>query len=173
MGNINFELNEEQVKKPSTISNGFCSFFTNLIREMKQMSFSLRNFVWQNFISFHFYFKIVYPGYKFSINILFYNWPCKKNYLQELEKAIKIIYYKIGNKRSFSTARKSGNISSHTEKLFSSDTRQSMKRQIATKRLSKIYIARCGCTWLDQSKWPQEWPIGPIKGAEYVKIKDM
>ena len=33
---------------------------------------------------------------------------------------------------SFSTARKSGNISSHTEKLFSSDTRRSMKRRIAT-----------------------------------------
>ena len=45
-------------------------------------------------------------------------------------------------------------VSSHTEKLFSSDTRQSMKRQIATERLSKIYIARCGYTWLDESKWP-------------------
>ena len=32
------------------------------------------------FISF-FISKIVYPGYKFSINILFYNWPCQK-YLQ-------------------------------------------------------------------------------------------
>ena len=36
------------------------------------------------------------------------------------------------------TARKSGKISSHTEKLFSTNTRQSMKRQIATERLSKI-----------------------------------
>ena len=62
----------------------------------------------------------------------------------------------------YSTARKSGNISSHTGKLFSSDTRQSMKRRIATERLSKIYIARCGYTWLDESKWPQEWPISPI-----------
>ena len=29
------------------------------------------------FIYFIFHFKIVYPGYKFSINILFYNRPCK------------------------------------------------------------------------------------------------
>ena len=63
---------------------------------------------------------------------------------------------------NISTARTSGSISSHTEKLFSSDTRQSMKRRIATERLSKIYIARCGYTWLDESKWPQEWPINPI-----------
>ena len=40
--------------------------------------------------------------------------------------------------------------------------RQSMKRRIATERLSKIYIAICGYTWLDESKWPQEWPISPI-----------
>ena len=56
--------------------------------------------------------------------------------------------------QNFSTARKSGNISSHTEKLFSSDTRQSMKRRIATERLSKIYIAKCGYTWLNESRWP-------------------
>ena len=30
-----------------------------------------------------------------------------------------------------------------------------MKRRIATTRLSKVYIARCGYTWLDESKWPQ------------------
>ena len=64
--------------------------------------------------------------------------------------------------QNFSTARTSGNISWHTEKLFSSDTRQSMKRRITTKRLFTIYIARCGYTWLDESKWPQEWPISPI-----------
>ena len=58
--------------------------------------------------------------------------------------------------QNFSTARKSGNSSSHTVKLFSSDTRQSMKRRIATERLSKIYIARSGYTWLDGSKWNQE-----------------
>ena len=46
--------------------------------------------------------------------------------------------------------------------FFSSDTRQSMKRRITTKRLFTIYIARCGYTWLDESKWPQEWPISPI-----------
>ena len=46
--------------------------------------------------------------------------------------------------------------------FFSSDTRQSMKRRITTKRLFAIYIARCGYTWLDESKWPQEWPISPI-----------
>ena len=34
---------------------------------------------------FTFHFKIFYPGYKFSINILFYNWPCKK-LLTKLEK---------------------------------------------------------------------------------------
>ena len=45
--NVNFENNEEQVKNPSSISNGFCSFFTNIIREMKQKSFPLRDFVWQ------------------------------------------------------------------------------------------------------------------------------
>ena len=68
----------------------------------------------------------------------------------------------------FSTARKSGNIS-HILKAFLSDTRQSMKRRIATERLSKIYIARCGYTWLDESKWPQEWPISPIT-IIYLKI---
>ena len=68
-----------------------------------------------------------------------------------------------------SNSRKSGNISSHTEKLFSCDTRQSMKRRIATERLSKIYIARCGYTWLDESKWPQEWPISPVT-IIYLKI---
>ena len=36
---------------------------------------------------FIFHFKIVYPGYKFSINILFYNWPCKK-LLTKLEKKL-------------------------------------------------------------------------------------
>ena len=46
--------------------------------------------------------------------------------------------------------------------FFSSDTRQSMKRRITTERLFTIYIARCGYTWLDESKWPQEWPISPI-----------
>ena len=51
---------------------------------------------------------------------------------------------------------------SHTESFFSFETRQSMKRRIATERLSKMYIARCGYTWLDESKWPQEWPISPI-----------
>ena len=66
------------------------------------------------------------------------------------------------SKTNLSTARKSGNISSHTEKLFSSDNRQRMKRHIATDRLSKIYTARCGYTWLGESKWPQEWPISPI-----------
>ena len=44
-----------------------------------------------------------------------------------------------GKTESFSTARKSGNISSHIEKLFSSDTRQSMKRRIATERLYNLY----------------------------------
>ena len=71
--------------------------------------------------------------------------------------------------QNLSTARKSGNISSHTEKLFSPDTRQSMKRRITTERLSKIYIARCGYTWLDESKWLQEWPISPIT-IIYLKI---
>ena len=52
---------------------------------------------------------------------------------------------------------------------FSSDTRQSMKRRIATERLSKIYIARYGYIWLDESKWPQEWPISPIT-TMYLKI---
>ena len=44
-----------------------------------------------------------------------------------------------------------------------------MKRRIATERLSKIYIARCGYTWLYESKWPQEWPISPIT-IIYLKI---
>ena len=52
---------------------------------------------------------------------------------------------------------------------FSSDTRQSMKRRIATERFSKLYIARCGYTWLDESKWSQEWPISPIT-IIYLKI---
>ena len=63
--------------------------------------------------------------------------------------------------RNFSTARKSGNIITYRN-IFSSDTRQSMKRRIATERLTKIYIARCGYTLLDVSNWPQEWPISPI-----------
>ena len=37
------------------------------------------------------------------------------------------------------SVRKSGNIFRHTEKLFSSDTRQSMKRRIVTERLTEIY----------------------------------
>ena len=53
--------------------------------------------------------------------------------------------------------------------FFSSDTRQSMKRRITTERLFTIYIARCGYTWLDESKWPQEWPISPIT-IIYLKI---
>ena len=39
----------------------------------------------------------------------------------------------------FTRARKCGNIFRHTEKLYSSDTRQSMKRRIVTERLSQIY----------------------------------
>ena len=45
---INFEINEEQVNNPSTISNGFCSFFTNVISEIKWKAFPLRDFIWQN-----------------------------------------------------------------------------------------------------------------------------
>ena len=41
--------------------------------------------------------------------------------------------------------------------------------QQATERLSKIYIARCGYTWLDESRWCQEWPISPIT-IMYLKI---
>ena len=44
-----------------------------------------------------------------------------------------------------------------------------MKRRIATEWLTKIYIARCGYTWLDESNWPQEWPISPIT-IVYLKI---
>ena len=58
---------------------------------------------------------------------------------------------------------------SHTESFSSSDTRQSMKHRIATERKSKIYTARCGYTWLDESNWPQEWPISPIN-IIYLKI---
>ena len=46
--NINFEINEEQVNNPSTTLNGFCSFFTNIISEMKQKALPLRDFIWQN-----------------------------------------------------------------------------------------------------------------------------
>ena len=45
---INFKINEEQVNNPSTISNGFCSFFTNVISEIKRKAFPLRDFIWQN-----------------------------------------------------------------------------------------------------------------------------
>ena len=69
--------------------------------------------------------------------------------------------------QNFSTARKSGNISHILKALFR--PRQSMKRRIATERLSKIYIARCGYTWLDESNWAQEWPISPIT-IIYLKI---
>ena len=63
--------------------------------------------------------------------------------------------------QTYGTARKSGSISDIL-KTFLSDIRQSMKRRIATERLSKIYIARYGYTWLDESNWPQEGPISPI-----------
>ena len=53
--------------------------------------------------------------------------------------------------------------------LVKISTRQSMKRRITTKRLFTIYIARCGYTWLDESKWPQEWPISLIT-IVYLKI---
>ena len=57
---------------------------------------------------------------------------------------------------------KAGTFLDILKSFFSSDTRQSMKRRITTERLFTIYIARCGYTWLDESKWPQEWPISPI-----------
>ena len=53
--------------------------------------------------------------------------------------------------------------------FFSSDTCQSTKCRIATERLSKSYIATCGYTWLDESNWPQEWPISLI-ATIYLKI---
>ena len=47
-------------------------------------------------------------------------------------------------------------------KHFSSDTRQSMKRRTATERLSKINIARCGYTWLDESNWPKSGQLAQL-----------
>ena len=68
--------------------------------------------------------------YVVFIHFTIYN--TKHNPAKEFIKCLLVL-------QNFSTARKSGNISGHTEKLFSSDTRQSMKRRIATERLSKIY----------------------------------
>ena len=45
---INLEIDGEQVNNPSVISNGFCSFFTNVISEMKRKAFPLRDFIWKN-----------------------------------------------------------------------------------------------------------------------------
>ena len=37
-----------------------------------------------------------------------------------------------------------------------------MKRRIATERLPKVYIARCGYTWLDESKWPKSGQLAQL-----------
>ena len=70
----------------------------------------------------------------------------------------------------FSTARKSGNISSHTEKLFF--VRHSSEYETSDsdrKVIQNLYSQMRGYTWLDESKWPQEWPISPIT-IIYLKI---
>ena len=69
---------------------------------------------------------------------------------------------------NISTSQISGNILCIL-KAFLSYTRQGMKHRMATKRLSKIYIARCRNTWLDEANWPQEWPNSPIF-LVYLKI---
>ena len=43
-----------------------------------------------------------------------------------------------------------------------------MKRRIATERLSKIYIAKCGYTRLDESNWPQEYRK-PMFTGQYIR----
>ena len=37
------------------------------------------------------------------------------------------------------------------------------------RKVIQNYIARCGYTWLEESNWPQEWPISPIT-IVYLKI---
>ena len=64
--------------------------------------------------------------------------------------------------QNFSTARKSGNISWHTEKLFFVRHSSEYETPDNDRKVIHNYIARCGYTWLDESKWPQEWPISPI-----------
>ena len=67
-----------------------------------------------------------------------------------------------------STARKSGNIS-HILKAFFVRHSSEYEMSDSDERLSRIYIASCGYAWLDESKWPQEWPISPIT-IIYLKI---
>ena len=84
-----------------------------------------------------------------------------------IKQGIQVAIIEFCDKNYYSTEKRQH--FSHTESFLSSDTRQSMKRRVATERLSKIYIARCGYTWLDESKWLQEWPISPTI-IIYLKI---
>ena len=45
---FNFEIDEEQVNHPCAVSNGFCSFFSNVISQRKRKAFSLPDFIRQN-----------------------------------------------------------------------------------------------------------------------------
>ena len=92
---------------------------------------------------------------------------CLKKDSRNRREIIKVISLQEPNIHLYSTKKRQH--FSHTERLFLSDTHQGMKHWIATQRLSKMYIARCGYTWLDESNWPQEWPISPITMI-YFKI---
>ena len=65
----------------------------------------------------------------------------------------------------FSTARQSGNISRIQKAIF---VRHWSEYETSDSD-RKVYIARCGYTWLDGSNWPQEWPISPVT-IVYLKI---
>ena len=73
-------------------------------------------------------------------------------------KKVMIVYQKsLLVLQNFSTARKSGNISYILKAFFvrhSSEYETSDSDRKFIESLFKIYIARCGYTWLDESNWP-------------------
>ena len=70
--------------------------------------------------------------------------------------------------QNFVTARKRGKISYILTAFF---VRHSSEYETSDsdRKVIQNYIARCGYTWLDESKLPQEWPISPIT-IIYLKI---
>ena len=61
------------------------------------------------------------------------------------------IYYSTKKREHFLTYWKAFFFVRHSSEYETSDNDRKV-----------IHIARCGYTWLDESKWPQEWPISPI-----------
>ena len=64
--------------------------------------------------------------------------------------------------QNFSAARKSGNISYVLKAFFFVRNSSEYEMSDSHRKVIQNYIARCGYTWLDESNWPQEWPINTL-----------